>query len=735
MRPSRKGTADAVLRRCGERPTTTQEERLHLLLKAFAVVFAILALRLLQLHLSPHHRLTEEERRHIGRVELREPRGEILDRNGLLLAAERKLPSLWADPRCVQDPQAPALLTGARLGLDEEVIADRLCKRDKEGHPRKFVWLDRWITDIPRDTLDAIVEASEGAVYVRQESIRYYPHGDTAAHILGFVNRVGDASEGLELMFDDYLRSVPGEYTARKDSSRRLLESFALEYVPPTGGDDVHVTLDIAIQHNLEDLLDARIEECNASAGMGILLNPNTGAIYALACRPAFDPNLYDDAPAERRKNRALLDVFEPGSAFKIVTAAAALEHGLVTPETPIDCEGGYYNPYGHTIQDFHKFDVIPFAKCFEESSNIAMVKVAALLGEERLEYWIRRFGFGAPTSRDFRYESAGIFRPRNQWSGLSMGSLPMGQEIAVTMLQLAKAFAIIANGGYTVEPYVVEQAVARDGTVTYRHRPPAPQRLLSPETVDIMRTLCHHVVLRGTGTRANIPEYRAGGKTGTAQIAKPDGSGYYADRYTTVFAGFAPVADPQLVGVIVVQEPMIDLHYGGYVCGPVFRDVVREALVQLNVPEDPVVEVPPIETTLDAETDTQVAQAAPAAPPDEADSSPATTANPYDADTCNERHANTEPASSPSVTSADCLELTTAQADSPIRSGMLPDFFGMTKRQAKAALHRLGLPWDPRGAGRVINQAPPPGTPLSEVALCALEFANGPRERNHDPG
>ena len=271
------------------------------------------------------------------------------------------------------------------------------------------------------------------------------------------------------------------------------------------------------------------------------------------------------------RKNRALLDMFEPGSAFKIVTASAALEHGLIVPETLIDCEGGAFNPYGHRIRDFHKLGVEPFSKCFEESSNIAIIKVGAMLGKERLETWIRRFGFGDRTSPDFQFESPGMFRPLSEWSGLSMGALPMGQEIAVTIPQMARAFAVIANGGFLVEPYFVEQAATRDGRVTYRHEAPPPTRILSERTAATMRDLSYQVVRYGTGAPASIPEYRVGGKTGTAQMARKDGRGYDPDRYTTVFAGFAPVGNPRLVAIIVVQEPMIRLHYGGYVCGPVF--------------------------------------------------------------------------------------------------------------------------------------------------------------------
>lgn len=680
-------------------------------LSGFLLAFALITFRLFQVHLNPHHKLTDEERGHIGRVDLREPRGDIYDRNGLLLATERQVPSLWADPRAVSDAQEAAILLSAQLGLDEDLTLKRLSRRDGKGNPSKFVWLKRWLSDTPLDLLRDVEEATGGAVSVRYEPLRYYPQGDTAAHVLGFVNRAGEAAEGLELTFNDYLASVPGKHTARKDVARHLLESLTLEYIPPKGGESLWLTLDTRIQHSLERALDARLVECNASCAMGVVLNPHSGEILALATRPAFDPNYYDDYPPEARRNRALLDDFEPGSAFKIVTAAAAIEHGLVTPETLIDCENGWFRLYGRrTIRDFHKMAVEPFTMCFTESSNIAMVKVGAMLGPERMEQWIWRFGFGERTCADFRFESAGLFRPRAKWSGYSMGSLPMGQEISVTALQLARAFAVIANGGYVTDPYLVERAVDRKGRVTYQHESPPPRRILSPATVATMKELSHLVVAHGTGKLASIPEYQVGGKTGTAQIARPaeEGGGYYLDRYTTVFAGFAPVSRPKLVAVIVVREPMIRLHYGGYVCGPVFKEVVREALAWMHVPPKPVA------------GENKPEDGAPTAPAENI------AAAEEDADTVVER-VDFEGRLDHLLTPLAPLELVARNTDGTKGSPALPNLVGLTKRQAQEKLRELGVPWDPRGAGWVVKQSPPPGTPLCDVTLCALEFSNTP--------
>jgi cell division protein FtsI/penicillin-binding protein 2 len=713
----------AAAARCGGAPLPVQTARIRLVLVVFLLAFAVVSLRLAHLHLSPSMQLTEEERFHIGQVDLHQPRGNVVDRTGIILATDRKVPSIWVDPRRINDFQRVAMILSARLGLDENAIIEQISRRDQNGNLRKFVWLKRWLLDVSEEELETIIRSCGPAVQVRHEPLRYYPQGDTAAHLLGFVNRAGEASEGLELTFNEHLQSVPGRFTARKDSDRQLLESLTLEYHEAQGGETVYLTLDTDIQHTLEHALDTRMIECEAQRAMGIVMDPHTGAILALATRPSFDPNFYDTCEAELRKNRAMLDMFEPGSAFKIVTASAALELGLVTPDTMINCEGGAFNPYGHRISDFHRLYTEPFLKCFEESSNIAIIKVGAMLGPERLEQWIRRFGFGQVTSRDFQFESPGRFRSVDKWSRLSMGSLPMGQEIAVTMTQLARAFAVIANGGYLVEPHFVERAVSRSGELTYERGTQPRERILSPETALTMQRLCHQVVTHGTGKPASIPEYRVGGKTGTAQIARTDGRGYAPGRYTTIFAGFAPVTNPRLVSVIVVQEPMIRLHYGGYVCGPVFRDVVRDALIRMDVPKDATPE-----DTLLAQTGAEPESAVEDVIGDAIE-------EPLLADAFGKAVETT--ASVPIKVAApppperlpvellDSLELVARTGDQGGDGNTLPDLIGLTKRQAMDLLTSLGVPWDPRGAGWVVAQDPPAGTPLQDVTLCSLELAN----------
>jgi len=721
--------------RFGGPPAKRHRVRLVVVLGVFLIVFGCIGVRLVMVQTDPDMKFSEQELRGIGEVILRIPRGEVRDCQGSLLATDCQVSSLWADPRHVADPEMAAQCLAARFGVDAGELLGRLDSRfrGKDGLVRKFSYVKRWLTDAEVETFKNLDSMIQAGLSLQKESVRYYPEGDLAAHVLGFVNREGIGCEGVELSFDKHLRSIPGKHRSRVDARRTIMESLTIDYVEPRGGETVFLTIDKTLQRALEQRLDQALVDSEAPHGMGILMDPNTGGILALACRPAFDPNAYWKVAPEHYKNRAVVDVFEPGSVFKIVVAAGALEHGLISRSTLIDCENGSFNPYGHRIRDFHKLGVEPFTKCFSESSNIAMIKVAAMLGPERLANWIDAFGFGQRACPDFKVESAGIFRPISKWSKLTMGSLPMGQEIAVTMPQLAKAFSIIANGGYAIEPYLVEQALDRDGGVTYQHERAAGERILSDETAQTIKELCHLVVLHGTGKPASIPEYRVGGKTGTAQIARPDGQGFYADKYTCIFAGFAPVAAPRIVGVIVVSEPAIKLHYGGSVCGPVFKDVVRDALIRMNCSEDPVVEL--------TEDGVVLAQTTTIPEPSEGLHHRGT----EDTETTGEEAADTDTVILDSrfrgndvlVEEAnenlldglelDGLELVRSSAAPESNEPLLPNLAGLTKSQARARLSALHIQWDPRGAGRVASQDPPAGTPLRDVASCRLVFSNNP--------
>jgi cell division protein FtsI/penicillin-binding protein 2 len=683
-----------------EAPSSEHIGRIRFIRVAFLLVAAFIAIRLLRLQIDPDLKLGKNDLSHIGTVELSVPRGSIYDAKNRLLATDRLMPSIWADPREVEDPHITARAIASTLQMDEQDLIGRLSRRDDRGQLKKFVWVKRFLTEAEIVAFGDFERPEFRGLHIKKEPTRFYPQKDIAAHVVGFVNKERVASAGVELTHDKYLRSTPGAHTARKDARRVLLDSLTLQYVEPQGGDGVHLTIDSAVQRSLEAALDQALIDAKAPKAMGFIMNPKTGAIVAMACRPGFDPNTYSDYPEDIYRNAALIDVFEPGSAFKIVAAAAAIECGLVTPETFIDCHNGSFKFFRHTIHDFHPLGVEPFRTCFAQSSNIAIITVANWLGQDRFASWIDRFGFGQGTSSDFdRIESHGILRPVNKWQPSSMGALPMGQEIAVTMPQLAVAFSVIANGGFKIEPHVVEQIVDRDGYITYKHRPPAPKRVISSETAAVMRDLMSAVVsdVDGTGRYASIDRYRVAGKTGTAQVARPKG-GYIPGKFTAIFAGFAPVADPRLCAVIVVHEPAIKLHYGGYICGPIFKKVIGEALTNMAVPEDPVEQ--PLDSAglllADADTVTEHIELAPL-------------------ETLREFVVET----------SDGLKLVTQSEDGIVDGPVLPDFTGMTKRKVHARMAALGLRWDVQGSGWVVAQDPPPNTPLGDVTVCRLTFAD----------
>ncbi len=677
--------------------------RVRLVFWAMLIVFGMVTARLIQLQAFPDAVFAREQGFHEGTLEIDLPRGNIYDRNGRLLATDRQARSLVADPSRIERPAEIAAALAHLLGEPEDLVLARLTRRNDSDEPLRFAYVKRWLSADHLKQLEQFPGLENPGLRLIYEPVRFYPESTLAAHVLGFVNRERVGSGGIEMQYDRELRVTPGRLRARVDSGRRPLLSRTLEYVPPQGGADVTLTIDSAIQYKLEQELAAALERTKSEKGMGIVMDPHTGAILALACIPAYDPNRFTEHSDEERKNIAVTDVFEPGSVFKVVTAAAAIELGLVSPETMINCENGAFNPYGHRIRDFYSLGIEPFRTAYAQSSNIALIKVAAMLGEERLEGWIRRFGFGQRTSPDFGgAESPGIFRGRSTWSRLSMGSLPMGQEVSVTLPQLARAFAVIANGGYLVEPHLVAGLTRPDGTRVLPREQPAPQRILSAHTVETMKQLSHEVVLHGTGKRASICEYRVGGKTGTAQVARTDGRGYAPGKYNTVFVGFAPLERPRVVAAIVVHEPGIRERWGGFVCGPVFREVVRDALIRMNCPEDPVREDFRYLAEEGAELDPLMAR---------------------------EPLAIIEPDMESVLAELDGLELLALPTDSVYWGPVVPDFQGMTKRQAREQIAELGLAWDTQGSGWVVEQDPPPGTPVSEVGVCRLRFSNQPKK------
>jgi cell division protein FtsI (penicillin-binding protein 3) len=416
------------------------------------------------------------------------------------------------------------------------------------------------------------------------EPKRHYPQGQLAGQLIGFVGRDSEGLEGLELKYDDYIRGETGSSVAERDALGRrvLVQGVEGLQIPP--GSDIHLTIDTSIQHMAEKELEAAILKYRAKAGVVIVVEPFTGEVLALANYPSFDPNHYTKHAAEHRRNRAVTDSFEPGSTFKTILAAAALEEGIVGKEDLFYCEMGKYPYAGKIIHDTHPHGWLSFAKILQVSSNIGFTKVAEKLKKGRFFKYIEKFGFGEPTGIDVPGEVAGLVRKPEKWSAIDLATHAFGQGISTTPLQMVMAYAAIANGGFLMRPYVMRRAVGAKGEVLLENQPHVVRRVVSEKTATVLSAMLRDVTAEGgTGTMANVEGFDVAGKTGTAQKVDPVHGGYAAKKRVASFVGFVPANKPRLVALVLIDEPELNV-YGGVVAAPAFRNIAQGALRHLAV-------------------------------------------------------------------------------------------------------------------------------------------------------
>ncbi|MBI1952596.1 MAG: penicillin-binding protein [Candidatus Omnitrophica bacterium] len=555
--------------------TATQKNRVALTITALLVIALGVAARLFWLQiLHPQHWVTLARRQHWTVLELPATRGQILDRHERTLATSIRLTSVFADPRHVKNP----LLTARKLSPLLSVPVDRLMTKLSQKN-RGFVWLAR---RIPNQAAAQIRSLKLQGVEVMKESQRVYPQGYLASHLLGFAGLDSKGLEGLELAFDKVLQGQAGWRWLSRDARRRPLMTWGAAEVAPRDGLELVLTLDTTLQFVAEQALEKAFRKSRAQGGSIVVMNPATGEILALANRPTFDPNQFGQGHPEIRRNRAITDTFEPGSVFKIVTAAVALGKGLVTPGDSFYCEQGAFRVSGgHVLHDYHPYGRLTFREVITHSSNIGTVKVAMKIGPQALYDGIRAFGFGVPTGIELPGEVGGTARPPSQWSKLSITAIPMGQEVTVTALQLAQGMSVLANGGYLVKPWLVKEIRHPDGTAVKRFQPTPVRKVLEEKVAHTLKEILAGVVEEGTGKMAQVAGIRTAGKTGTAQKVDPNGT-YSQSRYVASFVGFAPVEDPKLVIAVILDEPQ-PIHFGGVVSAPVFREVVGQSLGYLE--------------------------------------------------------------------------------------------------------------------------------------------------------
>lgn len=507
-------------------------------------------------------------------LELKPTRGDICDRNGNLLAISVPMPSVYADPSQVEEPEETAQQLARLLDIEESFIYSRITKE------KRFVWLERKVTLEKKEEVAALDLPGIGFI---EEPTRFYPKGNMAAHLLGFVDLDNKGLEGVEAVCDSYLAGKSGKRLTEKDASGREVLSWRNKEIAPIQGYRVVLTIDEVIQDIVEEELDKACEKYNPQAAMSIVLDPQTGEILALANRPTYNPNEYSEAEADERRNRILTDTFEAGSVFKIFAAGAALNEGIYDLDDTVFCENGVFRVPGGLLRDSHAYDTLTFQQVVEKSSNIGMAKVGMKLGKEKLYEYLIDFGFGEKTGIMLPGEVTGVLRVPARWSRMSITRIPMGHEVSTTVLQLAIATAAVANGGKLMKPIIVKRIEDVQGRTVKRFSPQLVREVLSPEAIDELKIALMGVVgPEGTARRASLKDFQVAGKTGTAQKLDPDGT--YSHKYFVAsFSGFVPVQEPRMVILTVFDAPR-PLYYGGTVAAPVFKNIAEKTLTYLNV-------------------------------------------------------------------------------------------------------------------------------------------------------
>ena len=510
-------------------------------------------------------------------VKIAAPRGAIYDTRGRELAVSVEVESVYAAPGEVAiDRHSTAAVLAPILRLKASELAERL------DSDREFVWVAR---KLEPEVSRRVRELELPGIYFLTESRRYYPMRDLAAQVLGYVGMDGEGLGGLEARYEDVVRGRAAERVLLRDALRGSVSLPEHPFDEPVPGQDLHLTLDASMQYIAEKELKAAVEKSRAQSGVAIVLDPADSAVLTMATYPTFDPNAFSRYSQESWKNRAIADVFEPGSTFKMVTAAAAFDSLRVSPEDAFFCEHGRIVLGKTRINDHKSFGMLTFREVMAKSSNVGVIKAALIVGDERLHSTIAGFGFGRRTGIDLPGESPGIVHPVERWSKTAKAYISFGQGISVTPLQLANAFAALANGGVVHQPYLV-RAIGRDGVLEDVARPAPIGRAVTPQTAMTLERVLESVITDGTGRRAAVPGYRVAGKTGTAEKVIP-GVGYSPSARMASFAGIVPARRPRLVALVLLDEPR-GLTHGGDVAAPVFAAVMRQALLYLGVPPDP---------------------------------------------------------------------------------------------------------------------------------------------------
>jgi len=632
--------------------------------------------RLVHLQVISHAELAAKaDRQQLRTIAAPAKRAEIVDRNGYVLASSVDADTIYAVPTEIADAAGAAGSLCRALedcdAKDQRALADRL----RSG--KAFAYVRRQASP---EQARRVAALELGGIGFLKESRRFYPNRDLAAHLLGYVGIDNAGLSGIEAVYDSLIRGQQGQVLVQIDAKK---QAFLRIERPPTSGATLELTIDRFLQHVVERELREGVDWANAAGGAAIVMDPSSGELLAMASYPTFNPNVYRDAKEGERRNRAVQDLYEPGSTFKIITASAALEEHVIKPTDLVDVSKGSINFGSRVIRDDHHYGVLTFQQVVEKSSNVGTIKVGLPLGAERFGGYVRNFGFGRALSPDFRGENAGIVW---DWSSLTQSALAstlIGYQIGVTPLQMVSAVSAVANGGELVQPRLV-RAVVKDGV-----RLPVPRKVLgraiSKDTAARLTPMLEGVVTEGTGKQAAIADYTIAGKTGTAKKLV-NGSYRGHSNYNVSFVGFAPSRKPRFTIIVVVDSPHGVPAYGGTVAAPIFHRIAQAALQHYGV-----------QKTINAPPPLIVERGAPydGVPGSGAPTTPTPTSGP------------TGP---PAVLPAGGTSVSDGEP-------VVPDLTGMSGRDAVRLLATLGLPVQIIGHGLVTDQRPLPGTPALSAA------------------
>lgn len=697
-------------------PARDSRGRVRLLGLTGVFVFAVLSVRLFYIQVIEYKEHAESARnQQIERIRTPPSRGRILDRNGTPLAYTIDNPIVIAEPRLLTDLAVRRRVAQALSPLLQVTVAE-LEKKMSVARPPTVI-----LNEKPTPVSVAELKAQNlPGIRIETQPKRVYPLGAAAAHVTGFVGKNQEGIEGTELAFESDLQGTPGWATLRRDAHGGR---HATDYKKAAvAGNDLTLTIDSYLQEVTSSRLNDAVKKCNAKAGWAIVMDPQTGDILAMANSPDYDPTFYDRSPAANLRNHILSDRIEPGSTIKALTVAAALEEGVMRPETLVNCMNGKWMLQGRAITDHEKFGTLTFMDTFVHSSNVAMAQVGLKLGPDRLYHYLKKFGFGAKTGLGLPGEDPGYLKSTKYWSGRTPATIAFGYEVQVTALQLALAYAALANDGILMKPRFVKSVKAPDGSLLVDNGPEQVRRVVTERTASRLLEFMGKVVTDGTGKMAALDWCVVGGKTGTARKLDPK-TKQYVNRHYASFVGVAPLDRPRLLCYIVIDEPRGNI-YGGSTAAPAFREIIEAA----GKAPRPIVR-----------PDFDVVTAGPTPEPGVASKLVARMLAPF-------LTSVTEAAAETAAVHQDlaAAEADTGEAAASLRAAHeasgspAPDYIGLTMRQAmrQATLDRLQL--NMTGSGVVVRQFPAPGEILPDGSRLTLFLGDRKEleqpEDNEDP-